>query len=243
MVPTVKNKGEDYVNKYAQQLTVSESAPTDRAVFIRRTYAHLAAAILAFVGLEFYMVNSPIADIMLDLMSLRFGWLAILGGFILVGNLASRLAMSNASQTTQYIGLTLYVIAESVIFVPLLWLAVYKSSSDVLPMAGIMTLLLFGGLTLVAFVTRKDFSFLRSILMISGMLALGLIVCSVLFGFNLGLLFSFVMVLIASGAILYDTSNIIHHYHPDQYVAASLQLFASIALLFWYILRIFMSRD
>jgi FtsH-binding integral membrane protein len=79
--------------------------------------------------------------------------------------------------------------------------------------------------------------------MISGMLALGLIVCSVLFGFNLGLLFSFVMVLIASGAILYDTSNIIHHYHPDQYVAASLQLFASIALLFWYILRIFMSRD
>ena len=231
------------MNEYAQQLTVSKSAPSDRAVFIRRTYAHLAAAILAFVGLEFYLVNSPIADIMIKLITLQFGWLAILGAFILVGNLAARLAMSNASQTTQYIGLTLYVIAESIIFVPLLWLAVYKSSSDVLPMATIMTLLLFVGLTLVAFVTRKDFSFLRSILMIAGTVTLGLIICSVLFGFNLGLLFSFVMVLIASGAILYDTSNIIHHYHPDQYVAASLQLFASIALLFWYLIQIFMSRD
>jgi len=231
------------MNEYAQQLTVSKSAPSDRAVFIRRTYAHLAAAILVFVGLEFYLVNSPIADIMIKLITLQFGWLAILGAFILVGNLAARLAMSNASQTTQYIGLTLYVIAESIIFVPLLWLAVYKSSSDVLPMATIMTLLLFVGLTLVAFVTRKDFSFLRSILMIAGTVTLGLIICSVLFGFNLGLLFSFVMVLIASGAILYDTSNIIHHYHPDQYVAASLQLFASIALLFWYLIQIFMSRD
>ena len=231
------------MNEYAQQLTVSKSAPSDRAVFIRRTYAHLAAAILVFVGLEFYLVNSPIADVMIKLITLQFGWLAILGAFILVGNLAARLAMSNASQTTQYIGLTLYVIAESIIFVPLLWLAVYKSSSDVLPMATIMTLLLFVGLTLVAFVTRKDFSFLRSILMIAGTVTLGLIICSVLFGFNLGLLFSFVMVLIASGAILYDTSNIIHHYHPDQYVAASLQLFASIALLFWYLIQIFMSRD
>jgi len=231
------------MNEYARQLTVSDSSANERALFIRRTYAHLAVAILAFVGLEVYMVNSPIAEMMLRLMSLRFGWLAILGGFILIGNMAARLAMSNASQTTQYVGLTLYVIAESVIFVPLLWLAAYKSSSDVLPMAGIMTLLLFGGLTLVAFVTRKDFSFLRSILMISGALALGVIVCSVLFGFTLGLLFSFVMVLVASGAILYDTSNIIHHYRPDQYVAASLQLFASVALLFWYILQIFMSRD
>ena len=231
------------MNEYARQLTVSDSSANERALFIRRTYAHLAVAILAFVGLEVYMVNSPIAEMMLRLMSLRFGWLAILGGFILIGNMAARLAMSNASQTTQYVGLTLYVIAESVIFVPLLWLAAYKSSSDVLPMAGIMTLLLFGGLTLVAFVTRKDFSFLRSILMISGALALGVIVCSVLFGFTLGFLFSFVMVLVASGAILYDTSNIIHHYRPDQYVAASLQLFASVALLFWYILQIFMSRD
>ena len=71
---------------------------------------------------------------------------------------------------------------------------------------------------------------------------MGLIVCAVLFGFNLGLVFSFAMVFLASGAILYDTSKILHNYGPQQYVAASLQLFASVALLFWYVLQIVMNR-
>jgi len=60
-------------------------------------------------------------------------------------------------------------------------------------------------------------------------------------GFNLGLWFSGAMVLIAGCSILYQTSNIIHQFRPDQYVAASLGLFASVALLFWYVLQILMS--
>jgi len=229
------------MNTYAQQLTVSQAQPSERAAFIRRTYAHLAGAVLAFVGLEIYMVNSPIAQMLLNVMAMRFGWLLILGGFIILGRLASGLASGGASPTVQYAGLTLYVIAESVIFAPILLIATHFSSPDVLPTAGILTLLLFGGLTLVVFTTKKDFSFLRGILSIGFMLALGLIVCAVLFGFNLGLVFSFAMVLLASGAILYDTSRILHNYGPDQYVAASLQLFASVALLFWYVLQIVMS--
>ena len=230
------------MNEYAQQLgSVAQAPASERATFIRRTYAHLAAAILAFIGIEFVLVTSPIAYMLLNVMSMRFGWLLVLGGFILVGRLASGLANSTASPTVQYVGLTLYVIAESVIFAPILLLAAYFASPDVLPMAGILTLLLFGGLSVVVFTTKKDFSFLRSILTIGSFLALGLIVCAVLFGFNLGLVFSFFMVALACGAILYDTSNVLHHYHPSQYVAASLQLFASIALLFWYILQILMS--
>ena len=229
------------MNSYAQNLTVAEAAPDERATFIRRTYAHLAGAIFAFIGLEFYLINSPIAEMMFNVMSMRFGWLLILGGFMILGRLATGLAAGGASPTVQYIGLTLYVLAEAVIFVPILFIATYYTSPDVLPTAGILTLLLFGGLTLVVFTTRKDFSFLRGILAIGSMLALGLIVCAVLFGFNLGVIFSFAMVLLASGAILYDTSRILHHYNSDQYVAASLQLFASVALLFWYILQIVMS--
>ena len=230
------------MNEYARQLTVSQAEPSERAAFIRRTYAHLAGAVLAFVGLEIYMVNSPIATMLLNVMAMRFGWLLILGGFIILGRLASGLASGGASPTMQYAGLTLYVIAESVIFAPILWIAVrYSSTRDVLPMAGLLTLMLFGGLTLVVFTTKKDFSFLRGILSIGFMVALGLIVCAVLFGFNLGLVFSGAMVLLASGAILYDTSRIMKHYGPGQHVAASLQLFASIALLFWYVLQIVMS--
>jgi hypothetical protein len=49
------------------------------------------------------------------------------------------------------------------------------------------------------------------------------------------------MVLLAAGSILYETSNIVHHYHPNQHVAAALGLFASVALMFYYILYLLMS--
>ena len=51
------------------------------------------------------------------------------------------------------------------------------------------------------------------------------------------------MIGFAGAAVLYDTSNIMLHYPEDKYVAASMQLFASIAMMFWYILRLFMNRN
>ena len=82
---------------------------------------------------------------------------------------------------------------------------------------------------------------MRGFLMIGGFVALGLIVGSIAFGFNLGWVFSAAMILFAAGSILYTTSNILHHYRTDQYVAASLALFAGVALLFWYILQLLLS--
>jgi FtsH-binding integral membrane protein len=230
------------MNTYAQQLSVSQAQPDERAAFIRRTYAHLAGAVLAFVGLEAYLLTTPLAGMMLNFIGRsQYGWLMILGGFILFGWLARGLAAGGASPAMQYAGLTLYIIVEAVIFVPMLFIAVHFSSGDVLPTAGILTLLLFAGLTAVVFTTRKDFSFLGSILTVGGFIALGLIVCGAVFGFELGLAFSGGMVLLAGGAILYDTSKILHHYRADQHVGAALELFASVALLFWYVLRIVMS--
>jgi FtsH-binding integral membrane protein len=49
------------------------------------------------------------------------------------------------------------------------------------------------------------------------------------------------MVVLACGYIMYDTSNVIHHYRTNQHVAAALALFASVALLFWYVLQLLMS--
>jgi len=231
------------MNSYANvpTLTVALAQPSARVVFIRRTYTHLAVAILAFVAIEAVLLRTALPEIMLTfIQGSPFGWLMILGAFILAGWLARGLASGTAPVRTQYIGLGLYVFAEAVIFVPILYLAVFYSSPNVLPNAAILTGLLFAGLTTVAFTTRTDFSFLRSILTIGGFMALGLIFCGAIFGFELGLVFSVAMVGLASAAILYDTSKIIHHFSTDQYVAASLELFASIALLFWYVLRIMM---
>jgi FtsH-binding integral membrane protein len=222
---------------------VAADAPAiARAEFIRRTYTHLGGAILAFIALEFYMLNASWAPDLVNLMiGGQFSWLIVLGAFMAVSWVADKWARSNASQGKQYLGLGLFVVAEAIIFLPLLFIAAYYSSPDVIPMAGIITGLLFAGLTATAFITRKDFSFMRSILVIGSFIAMGVIVCSILFGFNLGLLFSSVMVLFAAGSILYTTSNIIHHYRTDQYVAASLSLFSGVMLLFWYVLRILMA--
>ncbi|AFY73745.1 FtsH-interacting integral membrane protein [Synechococcus sp. PCC 7502] len=218
---------------------VSQASPNDRQQFIQKTYLHLAAAVALFVGLEVILFVTPAADAIISLIfSLPFSWLVVLGGFMLLGWLARTLASRTSSIQTQYIGLGLYVVGEAIIFVPLLYIAVHFTSPEVLPSAAILTGLLFAGLTTIAFTTKADFSFLGGILTMVGFVALGMIICSVIFGFKLGIFFSFAMIVFASAAILYDTSNVIHHYTTDQYVAAALELFASVALLFWYVLRI-----
>jgi FtsH-binding integral membrane protein len=72
-----------------------------------------------------------------------------------------------------------------------------------------------------------------------GICAIVLLAASLIFGFHLGTFFSVGMVAFAGAAILYDTSNVIHHFPEDRYVGAALELFASVALMFWYVLRIF----
>jgi FtsH-binding integral membrane protein len=133
----------------------------------------------------------------------------------------------------------MYVIAEALIFVPLLYIADAKAPGAI-DSAALITLLGAGGLMFVAHRTRKDFTFLRAILMWGGVLALIAIIGAAVFGLQLGTWFSVLMIGFAGAAVLYDTSNIIHLYPEDRYVSAAMQLFASIALMFWYALRLVM---
>lgn len=211
-----------------------------RGRFISRTYNHLFSAIVAFTLVEVALFKSGLAAPMAKAM-LGTSWLLVLGGFVLVSWLARSAAHRAESKAMQYAALAGYVLAQAIIFVPLLFIADAYAPGAITSAAAI-TLLAFTGLTLVAFWTRKDFSFLRGILMWGGIVALALIVGGVIFGFQLGTYFSVAMVGLAGAAILYDTSNVIHHYPEDRYVAASLELFASVALMMWYVLRLLMSR-
>jgi FtsH-binding integral membrane protein len=233
---------DNYTTTYGN--SAAQAAPEERASFIRKTYLHLAAAILAFIVLETYLFTSGIADTIATTM-FGFSWFIVLALFMGVSFLANWWAHSSPSKVLQYAGLGLYIVAEAIIFVPLLYIAASASGGgmETIMKAGIVSLGLFGGLTATVFITRKDFSFLGPILTIGGFIALAFIAASLLFGFSLGSLFAFVMVGFAATAILYSTSNVLHQYHPSQHVAASLSLFASVALLFWYILTIFNSSD
>ena len=211
-----------------------------RATFISRTYAHLVGAILAFTLIEIFLFKNGLAEtIARGLMGTS--WLLVLGGFVVVSWLASRVAHTAVSKPAQYAALAGFVVAESIIFVPLLFLA-DQVAPGAITSAAVVTFFAFTGLTLIVFLTRKDFSFLRGILCWGGIVALVLIIAGAIFGFNLGTYFSVGMVALAGGSILYDTSNVLHHYPEDRYVGAALELFASVALLLWYVLRLFLSR-
>jgi FtsH-binding integral membrane protein len=221
---------------------VSREQPQVRAEFIKKTYTHLAGAVGVFILLETFLIQSGIAEILTTALSgSRYSWLAILAAFSLLGWLSRELAAKADSVSLQYTGLGLYVAIEAILFAPLIFIANTLYDPTIVPTAGIITTLMFAGLTAVAFTTGKDFTFLGGALKIGGCVAIGMIICSVIFGFTLGLFFSVAMVGLAMAAILYDTSKIMHHYSKHQYVAASLELFASVALLFWYVIRILMS--
>lgn len=225
--------------------SAANALPEERARFIRKTYLHLAAAILAFIVLEAFLFASGAAYAIISVLSIggSMSWLIVLGAFMGVSWLANSWANSQTSKPMQYVGLALYIVAEAIIFVPLMFIAASYGGGDVIIKAGIVSLGLFLGISSVVFLTRSDFSFLGPILAIGGFVALGFIVASILFGFSLGSVFAFIMVAFAGTAILYETSNVMHRYQPTQHVAASLTLFAAIALLFWYVLSIFTSRD
>jgi len=220
-------------------------APTEqRLAFIRKTYAHLAGAVLAFALIELTLFSSGAAAQLTALMLGRGSWLVVLGLFMLVGWLADKWARNATSVPMQYLGLGLYVVAEAIIFVPLLFIASTMSAPNVIPTAGLITGIVFAGLSAVVMISKKDFSGLRSYLAIGGFAALGLIAASLLFGLDLGTWFAVGMVVLAAGSIVYSTSNVLHHYPVGSHVAAALGLFASVALLFYYVLILLMnSRD
>jgi FtsH-binding integral membrane protein len=213
----------------------------DRSAFIVRTYNHLFGAIVAFTLVEIALFQSGIAETLARTM-LGVNWLFVLGGFIIVSWFASRAAHMAKSSVAQYAALGAFVLAEAIIFVPLLYIANYYAPGAI-GSAATVTLLGFTALTFVAFTTRKNFSFLGGLLRWGMMLALVAIVAGAIFGFQLGTWFSVAMVGLAGGAILYDTSKIIHDYPEDRHVGAALELFASVALMFWYVLQLFLSRD
>ncbi|UPQ76311.1 Bax inhibitor-1/YccA family protein [Chryseobacterium nepalense] len=220
---------------------VAHSSDIEKADFYKKTYLHVAFAILAFIGVETILLQVVPDQLIFAMFAQRYIWLLIIGVFWIASVLATKWSLS-LSKSTQYFGLGFYILLEAVIFLPLIKIATLYTGPQVIFQAAMLTIAMFSGISFVAFTSKRDFSFLRNIIVIGGFISLGLIVGGMLFGFNLGLWFSVGMVILASATILYQTSKLKDSYSTNQYVGASLQLFASIMLLFWYILSILMSR-
>jgi len=220
---------------------VAAEAPLDERIqFVRRTYLCLSCAIGAFVAISVLFYQAGVGlTIARAIAASPMGWLLVLGGFVVVGYMAQAMARSRSGPGTQMAGLALYAAAEALIFSPLIWIAA-QVAPGALPTAALLTLLTFGSLSIYVLVSNKDFTVLGPAIFMASIIALGVIVAGVIFGFNLGIWFSGAMILLAAGSILFTTSKVLRYYPVDQPIAAALELFAAVALLFWYILRIVM---
>ncbi|WP_417851382.1 Bax inhibitor-1 family protein [Thalassoglobus sp.] len=233
----MNSPADNYSMDYGQRdLFVADAAQEERVTFIRRTYAHVAGAVAFFVVLLAIILNTP--SIVQPLTNLMLGnWWIVLIVFFIASTAAHRMAATGANPGLQYAGLAFYALAQAVIFAPFLYLIQRQMGGDVIMQSAIFTLMIFGGLTTFVLATKSDFSFMRNILVMGGFAAMALIVVSLFTSITLGTWFSGAMILLMSGFILWETSNVLHHYRTDQYVAASLAIFSSLATLFWYVLR------
>ena len=102
---------------------------SDRVAFLRRTYAHLGVALLAFAAIAGGMMRfMPETSFKFSKWALqgRWTWLMVIFAFMAIGWVAERLARSETSRGLQYVGLGIAVIAEGIILQPLLWLVAIK---------------------------------------------------------------------------------------------------------------------
>lgn len=212
----------------------------DEASFLRQTYLNLLGAVAAFVALEVVFFTTGIAQALAPVMASN--WLIVLGGFMLLGWLTSYFAGQRVSIGAQYLQLGVTILLQALVFIPLLYVAVYAVGPSVLSSAASVTLLIFGAMTAVVAYSGKNFSFLGPFLAVIGIAALIAIVAATIFGVELGFYFSLAMVVFAAAVVLYETSKVLHEYGEGQYVAAATGLFASVALLFYYVLMVFVSR-
>lgn len=216
----------------------------DRIAFMGRVYQHLGLAIVAFMAFEFLLFTSGIAERIYDMVSGSGGaWLLILGAFMVGSWLTAQAATDLTNPGRQYVGLFGQSALYSLIFAPFLHYVFNEvdGSGDVWA-AAVITGVGFAGLSATAWVTRRDLSFLRPLLIWGGVAALVLIFGAVIFGANLGTWFSVAMIALMGASILYNTQQILHRYPQQAHVAAAVQLFGSIMTMFWYVLSLLSNR-
>jgi len=232
---------QNYADEPRYMLSAAEAAPNARAAFLKNVYLHLFGAVAACTALTALFMTTPaIQQAIWGVFAVRYGGLILLVGMMAVTWLATSWAHQGASRGLQYAGLGLSVVAESVIFALVLPFA-ERVAPGVSQSAAIVTLAIFATLTAVVFYTGVNFNFLAPLLWAAGIAAIVAIVLNIFMGHgSLGPWFAAAMIVVASGYILYDTSRIMREYPVDAHVGASLELFTSVAMLFWYVVRLLM---
>ncbi len=215
----------------AMPRAVANASEDVRGDFIRKTYFFFMAGVLACVAMGALTLSSREllgASIgILQMPLLAFG--LIIGGSILAQSLAR-------TEGLNYVALFGFTGMMGFLFGPIV--AMY--APGVVAQSAALSVLIFGGLTAYALISKKNFSFMGGLLFIGMVALIGGSLLNMLVFKNWGLDYwiSWGVLLFSGGFVLYQTSNIMHEYQENQYCAAALGLFISFLNIFMSLLRI-----
>jgi len=228
------------------RVPAAQAPEVDRATFVGLVYQHIAAAIAAFVAIEAVLFVTGIAGALEDFFFGGGGarWLLMLGGVMIIQTFAAGASSDLDNPPRQYLGLFGSAAAQALIFAPFLsFVFGQEGGGATVAQAAVITGIGFAILTAIGMFTRKDLSFLRPIVMWGFGIALLLIIGGAIFGFGLGTWFSVAMIGLSGANILFRTQKVVRSYPIGSHVAAAVALFTSLMTMFWYVLRLLMSRE
>jgi len=228
---------------YQNEYLVQNASAVDQAVFFRRTYLTAGIAFLAWMFTVYLFFNNGIAYSVLNAIG-HVSWLVVLGIFWLASFIGNKLVFSK-DKGLQFLGLGVYIIAYALIFIPLIYYVIIYSGEyyQVFTSAFIATVCIFAALTMTVFLSRTDFSFLRSAVVFGSFIALGAIIIFTVTGTSVSSWFAVAMIILMSATILFETHQIKTKFDTTQHVGAGATVFASFMVLLWYVINLFTGDD
>ncbi|MBK8509384.1 MAG: Bax inhibitor-1/YccA family protein [Candidatus Competibacteraceae bacterium] len=214
----------DVLSKAPVTLTLEKSLSNNKV--LRNTYTLLAMTLL---------FSALIAGVAIATKAQPLHWLITLGGYFGLLFAVTKLrnsvwGLAAVFALTGFLGYTLGPILS-------LYLSLPNGSQVVMTALG-GTGVIFLALSAYALVSRKDFSFMAGFLMVGILVAFLASIAAVLFSLPaLSLAVSAMMILLMSGMILWQTSDIIHGGETN-YIMATVSLYISIFNLFTSLLQI-----
>jgi len=232
----------NYADLESEQIIAAHSNVYDcsaaiKAAFIRKVYGILSIQLLltVFVSATFMFVDSA-REYALSSMGIMYTAL-----FLPFGILFALMCYKDKHPINMYL-LGAFTLCEAYTM-GVVCARYYEAGYGMIVLqALLLTAAVFVSLTSYVFVTKKDFSWmgggLYMVLMVMVMWSLMNMIFPVTFGGFGHTIFSLGGALLFSGYILYDTSNIMHHMGPDDYIMAAISLYLDIINLFLFLLEI-----
>ena len=215
--------------------TAAQASVEERMGFIRKVYAlFFAATLFAIGGVLLGLSFPPLLQFAFEHPWIMF--IAMIGGVM-------------GAQAVRHVrGLNLvalfgFTTLTGVVISPLIAVILQINPGSILA-AGLLTVGIFGGLTAYVFISKKDFSFMRGMLMTGLIVVILAGVVNIFLGASaLGFAVAAATLLLFSGFVLYDTSNIIRRYPVNEYISGALDLYLDAFNIFLALLRLLNSRD